>query len=161
ELEQSTLAKVDVLARQRDDFRHACSAVIHGQQESVVPSTYPQGAVRRSKEGLHLFPGEVPDQLFVLALAGDGQYPGSDPHAFGLAQGHEPKERAQRREANVAGADLVAALLFQIVQKGENHWGIEIGQPQGGGLDTHSLLHKVQQETEGVTTASNGLWTET
>src|SRR5262249_18432090 len=127
----------------------------------MVASPYPLRAVRSGEEGLDLLARQIPNQLFVLTLTGDGQHPGSDRHAVGLPQGYEPKERPQGGEANVAGPDPVAALLFQSVEKGENRRGVEIGHTQGCRLDTPRVLHEVQQEPEGVATARDRLWAET
>jgi len=94
----------------------------------MVTPTDPARSVRRRNEGIDLRPGSIPHELLVLALGGDGQYTCDNLNTLGIAQGDEAEKRAQGGQSNVARSDRVASLLFQVVEKSENGWRVQIGQ---------------------------------
>ena len=56
----------------------------------------------------------------------------------------------QGGQADVTGADGVASLLLQVVEKGEEGRGVQVGHGEGRGLDARGLFDKGQQQAERV-----------
>ena len=53
---------------------------------------------------------------------------------LGMAEGGVAEERADGREARVAGAHAVAAFLLEVVQEAADERGVEVGQVELAGL---------------------------
>ena len=51
---------------------------------------------------------------------------------FGVAQRGEPEQGVDRGEAGVAGADAVAAVVFQMVEERRDQRRVEVGDVQAG-----------------------------
>ena len=95
----------------------------------MIPPASPRRWVGCREECLHFAPGQVANQLFILTLAWNGQHPCGNAEAVRVTEGNQAEKRANCRQTDIAGADSVAALLFEVVEKAEHGGGIEIGNP--------------------------------
>jgi hypothetical protein len=84
EVEEGRGAKADLCTSQGGDLGDPRAAVIHGQEEGMIAASHPVGAVGGRQQGLHLVAGEIPTQLLVFTLPGDGSHARRDRDAFGV-----------------------------------------------------------------------------
>src|SRR3989442_13515914 len=159
EVEQGAGAKADLPASEHGHFGDPGPAVIHRQEERMIATSYPLGAIRGREEGLHFLASEIPYEVLVFSLEWDGQHAGGNRDTLWGAQGHKPEEGAQRRQANVARAHRVAALGLQSVEKPQDQRRIKIGHLQSRRLAANRLLDKGQQKTKGVPTTGDRVGT--
>lgn len=116
-------------------------------------ASHPVGALWGCQQGLDLVAGELPKQLLVCALPGDGHHTCRDRDALGVPQCAKPKERPEGGQAHVPGADGVPAVVFQVVKKGEAWGGVQSGDAERGWRNPDGRVHKGQEEAEGVAAA--------
>jgi hypothetical protein len=89
------------MALQGGHFGHPGAAVIQGQQQGMVPTSTPTGAVGSGQERLDFCPREIPNQLLVRPFTRDGQHACHDGSMLGVAQGEEARQGADRRQTHI------------------------------------------------------------
>ena len=82
-------------------------------QQGVVSSPGPAVPVGSVEQSVRLVVVEVADVLAFTALGGNVEHPGDEPGVFGVAERGVAVERADGRQAGVAGADAVVALAVR------------------------------------------------
>jgi len=147
----------NVVAAEPDRLGHARPGVVEDGEEDRVALAAPGGAIRCGEEGVDLLPGEVAEDGPVEALGGDGEDALGDGERGGVPKGGVPEERADRREAEVAGARAVAPGLLEVVEEREHDGGIEVLDRERGRGTSGALLRETQEDLEGVAVARDGL----
>ena len=66
----------------------------------------------------------------VEALGRDGEYPGDEGGVLGMAQGREPEQRVNGRQAGVAALGAVASSAYEVVQERADGGGVEVVELQ-------------------------------
>ena len=92
----------------------------------MVAAPDPGGGVGRGQQRLDLGVGEERDDRFVVAFLWDRGDASDQLGVLGVAQGCVGEHRAQRRQAGVAGAGAVVALVFEVVEEREDDGGVEV-----------------------------------
>jgi hypothetical protein len=149
--------KLHVGAAQRDQLCDSESGLDCDQQQGVVTSADPGGAVRAFQQRLGLLAGQERDQGAVVALLRDRQDTLDGPGVLGVVQRGEPEQGVDRRQPGVAGPRAVAPRALQVLQERGDQGGVQVGQVElgrrGGGL----ARDEVQQQPEGIPVGSHGL----
>jgi hypothetical protein len=74
-----------------------------------------------------------------------------------VAQCREAEQRVDRGQPGVAGADAVAAVVFQVVEEGADQRRVEVGDLERGGLPAGLAGCEGQQEPERVAVGRDGV----
>ena len=96
------------------------------QKKRIVASSRPGLAIRRQQQGFDLRMREKVHQFFVLALGRHREDPLNQARLSRILIGGESKERANRREAEIAAAGGIVTAFFQIIEKSTNQWRIQV-----------------------------------
>lgn len=72
-------------------------------------------------------------------------------------EGGVAKERADRRQAQIAAAYPVAALALQVLEKMPDQRGVEVLQTQIRGRLAQLILGIAQQQAEGIAVGGDGM----
>ena len=107
-------------------------------------------AVRRGQERVDLFVGEVGDDRAVEAFGRDGEHAADERGVLGVAERGEAEHRVDRRQARVAGAGAVAALVLEVIEERRDQRCVEILDLELGWLFAGALLREGEQQPEGV-----------
>ena len=67
---------------------------------------------------------------------------------FGVGQRGEAEQRVDRGQPGVAGADAVAALVFEVVEEAGDQRGVEVGQVQRGRCEPGPLGGVAEQQPQ-------------
>lgn len=121
----------------------------------MIASTRPCAAVWSSNQRLHLGAAKETDELLFKPLVWDRHDPSCHSQTTRVVEGHEAKEASKGCEPGVARTDAAATVTFDIVQEREDGIGIDLGNGKGRRRDPGRILHKLQQETEGVSVRSH------
>ena len=123
-------AEVQVGAGEPDQFGDPQAGLDGEEQQRVVASPGPGGLVAGGEQRVDLGLGEVGDQRPVEAFGWDRQHPGDALGVFGVGQRGEAEQRVDRGQPGVAGADAVAALVFEVVEEAGDQRRVEVGEVQ-------------------------------
>jgi hypothetical protein len=121
----------------------------------VIASTRPCAAVWSSNQRLHLGAAKETDELLFKPLVWDRHDPSCHSQTTRVVEGHEAKEASKGCEPGVARTDAAATVAFDMVQEREDGIGIDLGNGKGRRRDPGRILHKLQQEAEGVSVRSH------
>jgi hypothetical protein len=100
------------------------------QEERVVSAAEARCSVWRGEERVDLGGGEECDEVTLEALLRDGEDTLDEASVSGLAGGGEAEERVDGREASVAGAHGVAAVLLEMVEERPDERCIDVREQQ-------------------------------
>jgi hypothetical protein len=144
-------AQVKVCAAKPDEFGDAQTGLDRDRDQGVVSSSGPGGGVGRGEQRGGLWIGEVVDQGPLEPFGWDRQDAFDERGVFGVSQGSEPEQLADRSESGVSGRDAVAALVLEVVEERPDRLGVEIGDVELGWLLAGLLGDEHEQELERVT----------
>ena len=116
-LEERACPEVNLSPLQCCHLRYSCTAVVHRQQQGVIPSARPLGSIWNSQDGIDLLAGEITNEFLVFALNRYGEDACGDANAVGISQGHHPKEGPYSGKPDIARPHGIAALLFKTVKE--------------------------------------------
>jgi hypothetical protein len=116
----------------------------------VVAPADPGRLVGGGEQRLELELGEQRDQFVIVALGRDGQDALDRGGVLGVAQRGVAKQRADRRQARVAGADRVAALVFEVIQERADQRRLEVVDVESAGRLDGVLRGECQQQPDRV-----------
>ena len=77
--------------------------------------------------------------------------------AFGMAQGSEPEQRANRGQPGVAGPNAVAPFVLEMVEEGGDRLGVELFEIKAGGSGAGLFGNEGVQQFEGVAVGGHGV----
>jgi len=123
----------------------------------VVAAAEPGAAVRGGEQRFDLLEVEVADGVALVAFGRDCHHSGDRVRVLGMLQGHVPVERVDRPEPGVAGADMVAAILFEMVEERADQQRVEIVDIQLKRLLAGLVLREAEQQPERVAVRSDRL----
>jgi hypothetical protein len=112
---------------ERGHLRGAQPGLDREQQEGVVASAGPGGAVRRAKERIDLVVVEECHERAIGAFGRDRQHALDVVDVLGVSERGVAVERVDRREPCVAGSGAVAAFGLEVIEERGNSVGVEIG----------------------------------
>ena len=92
----------------------------------------------------------------VIAFRGDREDALGDRERGGVADRGVGHERADRGEADVAGAGAVAPLVFEVLEEVEHERGVQVLERQRAGAFAGALLGEAEEQLERVTVALDG-----
>src|SRR5581483_8944089 len=75
----------------------------------------------------------------------------------GLFQGNVAEEGVNRRQPSVSAARPVAPFLLQVIEEGDQEWGIDLGEPELRGFRLQPPLGELQEQAERVAVAGDGV----
>jgi len=127
-------AEVNVAAGQPGQLGDPQAGLRGEGEHGVVAPPGPGGLVRRGEQGVNLWLGEPGDDGPVELLGRDGQDPGDRPGVLGVAEGRVGEHGADRRQAGVAAAGAVAAVVLEVVKEAADERGVQVGDAELGGL---------------------------
>ena len=131
------------------------------QQQRAVAAAFPAAAVGRVEEGVDLGCGEKRDQLLVEPFGRDGQHPLDELGVLGVTQGRVGEQRADRGQAQVAGARAVVPVVFEVVEERRDQVRVEVGPVQRGRAAlSGALLGEPEQQLERVAVGGDGAWAD-
>ena len=157
DIELGTGAEFDVAARERGELRDAQSGLDGDEQQRVVATTDPGAAIRRCEDGVDLVVGEERDELSVRPLGGYGKHPLDQRRVLGMAHRRVGKQRVDRGQAVVAGADTVVTLGFQVIEEGPDHHGVEVLEAELGRRFAGAPLGEAEEQPERVPIGGHGV----
>jgi hypothetical protein len=144
QLHGMVIVSLHVLHPDRESFGHAGSGVVEKKKEQMIAPSAP-GIVHGLQEGLHFALRKKVQQRTGESFQGNCHDPlGLGDHFRSLACADIAKKRAQCSQAQVAGPYTITTLLFQVLQKGDQLSGRQIGKHQLIGSLAASPLQKAQ-----------------
>ncbi len=133
-----------------DGFRHACAGVVEQREQRLIALPSPCLAIGRGDDRLHLGSGQEPEHRLVMPLLRDGEASLDRRQGREIFVGGVLQERADRRQAGVAASYAALPLALEMIEKGEDQRGVEIGERELGRCLTGSRLRKLQEQPERV-----------
>ena len=124
--DMSAVTKADIGAAQGDDLRAPHAGLQRHQQQAVVASPNPTGPIGCPQESFALRAIEEVDLSSGIAFGRYGQDPLSQGCMLRLVQGDITEQRPDCRQAGIAGTDIVAALVLEMIEKVTDEVGVEI-----------------------------------
>ena len=118
--------EAQVAAGQADQLAGAKAGLGSQQDQRVVATTDPFRLVGGVEQRLELRVGEERDECLIVALGWDRQDALDRGGVLGVSQSGVAEQRADRRQARVAGADRVAALVLEVIQERADQRRLEI-----------------------------------
>jgi hypothetical protein len=123
----------------------------------VVAAAGPAVLVRGGEQGVGLGAFQERHDGPVEALGRDGEHPGDEGGVLGMAQGREPEQRVDRRQARVAAWGAVAPFAFEVVQERADGGGVEVAGLQLRRGLPGAVLGECEQEPEPVPAGGDGV----
>ena len=123
----------------------------------MVTSTESRRAVWSSQQRVDLARGEEADLDSLGALGGDRENALDKFRVLGVAQRCEAEQRVNRGQPGIAGAHIVAAVVFEVGEKGSNEVGIENGEVKTRWRRTGPVSGECQQEPERIAVRRDGV----
>jgi len=102
--------------------------------------TTPSRGVGSVEESGHFFAREIRHHPSVEPFDRDGQGTGDGCRRGGILQRRVAEKRTEGGEAQIPASNGVVPLALERVEKGENVWSVEVGEPQAGGCLSKMLL---------------------
>ena len=155
--DMSAVTKADVAAAQGDDLRAPHTGLQRHQQQAVVASPDPAGPIRRPEESLTLRATEEVHLSSGIALGRYGQDPLSQGCMLRFVQGDITEQGPDCRQAGIAGTDVVAALVLEMIEKVADQVGVEILERQIMWRLAKDLVGIVDEQPERVAVAGDGV----
>ena len=143
-------AEVDVAALQCGQLGCAQPGLGGEQQHRVVAPAGPGGAVGCGEQRVDLGFGEERDERPLEALGWDREDAADRGGVLGVLERRVVKQRADRGQAGVAGADAVAAFVLEMVEERADQRRVEIVDVQLAGLLAGPLLGEREQQPQRV-----------
>src|SRR6266545_4394965 len=153
----STGRELDVGAAQADEFRHAQAGLETEEQERMVAPTEPGGAIGLGEDCLDLGAIECCHEPPGGAFGWDGEDTLAEASVSRLVENGEPEERVNGREPSVSCSRTVCAPLLEVIEKGADERGVDVGEEQVRGTLSQVLVGESEQEPEGVAVGRNGI----
>ena len=122
----SAVTEADIAAAQGDDLRTPHTGLQRHQQQAGVASPDPTGPIRCPQESLALLAIEEGDLSSGRAFGRYGQDPLSQGCMVRLVQGDISEQGPDCRQASIAGADVVTALVLEMMEKVADEVGVEV-----------------------------------
>jgi hypothetical protein len=119
-------------------------------EQRVVAAAGPAVPVGGGEQGAGLGAVQERHDGPVEALGRDGEHPGDEGGVLGMAQGREPEQRVNGRQARVAALGAVAPVAFEVVQERADGGGVEVVELQLRRGLPGAVLGECQQEPEPV-----------
>jgi hypothetical protein len=119
-------AELHVAAGQPDQLGDAQPGLRGGQEQRVVASSGPGGAVGAGKQRLDLGGGEERDDSLVGAFGGDREHALDQAGVLGMPERAVLEERVDRGQADVARARAVAPLGLEMLEEGADQRRVEV-----------------------------------
>lgn len=91
------------------------------------------------EDGEHLLVGQEVEHRSLEALHGYAECALDGMLRQNVAAAGELKERSQCREAKLPATHGVMALLFEMIEEGEDQIGGDVGQSNGGGMTSSAF----------------------
>ena len=136
----------------------ARSPVWHRHREqSPVATAEPGLRIRRTEQGFDFVPVEPGHGRAEMAFARHGQNALCEGRVLRLVQGDMAEEGADRGQAGVAGARLVAALVLDMAEEVAEEGGVEVFERQFRRRLLQLPLGVAHQQSEGVPVAGDGV----
>jgi hypothetical protein len=110
----------------------------------VIASSRPGGAVGAVQQRLDLLGRQVGDGSLVAALGWDREDALDQGGVLGVAQRAVLKERAHRREADVARARAVATVVLEVLQERADRRRVQVREFKARGRDPGPLMDEAQ-----------------
>jgi hypothetical protein len=148
-------AEVEVADAQVGDFLHACAAVVEEQQQGAVAQRESAVVGQVGEQVLDLVAFEELRLGWGGAFHWDGHDPLADAEHLWCAGGDVVEQRVQRGEPLVAGADVVATVVFEVAQERDDPFEAEVGQLQAGDLGPLVGGDEQQEQADGVAVAAH------
>ena len=139
------------------ELGHPQSRLDGGEQQSVVATTDPAGAVRRGEQSVHLWWLEEGHVVALGAFGRDGEDPSEQLSVFGVLECRVAVHRVDRREAGVAGSGAVAPFDFEVVEERSDHRGVEVVEVEFARRLPAALRGEGEQQPEGVAIGGDGV----
>jgi hypothetical protein len=146
----STCTDRDSIAFQAGHFGLAQSRLRCHQKEGVITPAKPGALIGSGEQRLDLWTGEEMHLGPREALAGDSQ------HALDLSSMFRHFERGISKEGvnggqpQIPAAGTQTSLLFQVIEKRHDQWGIDRLEGQLRRRSVQPLLGKLQQQADGI-----------
>ena len=155
--DMSAVTKADIAAAQGDDLRAPHAGLQRHQQQAVVASPDPTGPIRCPQESLALRAVEEVDLSSGVAFGRYGQDPLYQGCMLRLVQGDIGEQRPDCRQAGIAGTDVVAALVLEMIEKVADEVGVEILERQVLWRLAEDLVGMIDKKPEGIAIAGDGV----
>ena len=144
QLHGTVFVSLHVLDSDGESFGHAGAGIVEKKKEQMITASAP-GVVDGLQDGLHFALRKKAQQRTGKSFQGNGHDPlGLGDHFRSLACADIAKKRAQRSQAQVAGSYTITTLLFEILQKGDQLSGRQMGKRQLIGSLAANPLQKAQ-----------------
>jgi hypothetical protein len=136
---------------------NASSGIEHGGQQCIVAGTLSGGPV----DGLEYRVDLLVLQIIDHSLPGTFEWDAEDPlrqfQVLGVPGGDEVKERMYRGKPDVARRHAVLPFLFQVGEKGQDAWGIDIDEIELSDSLFAFGGKKAEQQDDAVPVAVDGV----
>ena len=126
--------EVHVAAVQAGQLGGAQPGLDRGQQQRVVASAGPGRAVGSVEQRVDLGSSRKVTSARSAALGRDREHALDVLGVFGVAERGVSEQRVDRRQAGVAGADAVAALVLEVVEERGDQRRVEVADVELAGL---------------------------
>src|SRR5262249_36430797 len=100
------------------------------------------------------------DEPTCIAFARDVEHAVRNAAVFWRPSRHVAEERVDRSKTDVATASAVTPVLLQMVQELPNKFRCQVRQDKFRGSLAENLLCKLQQQSEGISIAGDGMRTD-
>jgi hypothetical protein len=147
----------DILAGQPGHFGQTESRLHRHQEKRVIAAAKPGALVRSCEQGLDLRTREKMHQGPRKALAGNRQDALNLRGVSGCFEGGVSKERVDGREPKIPAPHAQPSMLLYVIEKRRDQWRIDRLESQARRGRVQPLLHKRQQQTEGVAIRTDGM----
>jgi hypothetical protein len=127
------------------------------RQQRVIAPPGARGGVRCGEQRGGFGLGEVGDGLAVGPFGRDGHDALDDGCVVEVAQCREAEQRVDRGQPGVAGADAVAAVVFEVVEERADQRRVEVGDLERGGLPAGLAGCEGQEQPERVAVGRDGV----
>jgi hypothetical protein len=155
--DQGRRFEADVADGEVGEFLDSCCGVVEGGEQGRVAAAVPGGPVGLGEQAAGLLDGEVVDGGLGLFLGGDGEDVLAAGQLGGVLGLQPPAERADRREALVAGRHAVVPAGLQPVQEPDDGGGVDAVQGEPFGRDGAVVAEEEDQQFERVAVGRDGV----
>jgi hypothetical protein len=148
---------LDLLDAQLGELGSPQAGLCCHQQEEVIAAAKRRLAVGGGQEGFDLRGREEVDESALEAFLRDIEDTLDPMGVVGHEDSDVVEEGVDGREAGVAGADTVVAILFEVMEEGSDQGGVELFEAELSGRLGEAVVGKAEQEGEGDLVGLDGM----
>ena len=151
-----TSAEIEIADDQAREFREAQAGLECKKQQSMVPTASPGRAVRRREECHQFSTVQECDEGPFESLRRDGQDALDVGRVLGVLEGRVAEEAVDSGESDVARADAVLAVPFEMLQEDADERRVDVREVESRGRLASPLVGERDQQAKGVAIGADG-----